>query len=154
MTRQFDMPRIRGGILLLIGVALLSLWGCSSQSHLKQLSVQQDTTRRELGALRADVTAMQRDFQARLADIERQTRKVQEETTIERQKAPTTRKLEADTQELRRAVDRYADKTKQILSSLIQAFAEVADEIQGDRPPKGPEETPTPEAHGTEPRNR
>jgi outer membrane murein-binding lipoprotein Lpp len=154
MTNSRDTKRIPGVILLLIGVVSLPVWGCSGQSHVKQLSAQQETTRRELATLRADVAAMQRDFQARLADIERQTRKVQEETITERQKAPTTRKLEADTEELRRAVDRYADKTKQILSSLIQAFAEVANEIHGESPSKGTEEPASPEGPGTEPRGR
>jgi hypothetical protein len=85
---------------------------------------------REISALRADLNAMQRDTQTRLLILERETKTAIDQTKEKEKSVTSSRKLEADTAELKRAVDRYADKTKQMLASLIQAFVDAANEMQ------------------------
>jgi hypothetical protein len=151
MTQHRTSNRLWLGVSLLTALASITAWGCASDSHSEQVSAQEERTRQEVAALRAELATMQRDFQARLADLERQTRRVQEETTIERQRTPNPRKMQAETEELRRQIDQYADKTKHMLGALIQAFVDVANEIQADSPSKESSEPALPEERLPEP---
>jgi hypothetical protein len=136
-------PSVRGLLFTLMGlVGIIAASGCASSSEeMAGQQQQQQNLQREISALRADVNSIQRDTQARLLILERETKTAIDQTKEKEKSASSSRRIEAETAELKRAVDRYADKTKQMLASLIQAFVDAANDLQVENPQKA-EETP------------
>jgi Skp family chaperone for outer membrane proteins len=144
-TGEYEYRRRLGSLLcLVVGMTgLFAVNGCAGTSDeivAQQRSTQRDmatlqqNTQRDIAALRTDLNTMQRNMQTRMATLEREARSAIDQSKEKERSATSSRKIEADTAELKRAVDRYADKTKQMLASLIQAFVDAANEMQVDNP--------------------